>query len=201
MLNADIQVNPALQFPRKDPVNPCKNLQCRLLANTYLTQQVVFPRVARDGLFITRCQGQKSRRLISGRASRWRQAAHSPEKQTGWLREFFLVWRNFRLQNMSLWLPYFRKQFQQTQNSPFISHFGTCSVNYMHLCLWKTLTQDCTHGEIRHCLPSQLLPYQKKSLLDSKPRRNQSPGSLLLRGWSPRLRTVHSLFKPPPSLQ
>ena len=28
--------------------------------------------------------------------------------------------------------------------------FGTRAMNCMHLCLWKTLSQDCPHGEIRH---------------------------------------------------
>ena len=27
---------------------------------------------------------------------------------------------------------------------------GTRAMNCMHLCLWKTLSQDCPHGEIRH---------------------------------------------------
>ena len=27
--------------------------------------------------------------------------------------------------------------------------FGTRAMNCMHLCLWKTLSQDCPHGEIR----------------------------------------------------
>jgi hypothetical protein len=26
----------------------------------------------------------------------------------------------------------------------------TCAMNCMHLCLWKTLSQDCPHGEIWH---------------------------------------------------
>ena len=30
--------------------------------------------------------------------------------------------------------------------------FVTCAMNCMHLCLWKTLSQDCPHGEIRHSL-------------------------------------------------
>ena len=28
--------------------------------------------------------------------------------------------------------------------------FGTRAINSMHLCLSKTLSQDCPHGEIRH---------------------------------------------------
>ena len=28
--------------------------------------------------------------------------------------------------------------------------FGTCAMNCMHLWLWKTLSHDCPHGEIRH---------------------------------------------------
>ena len=27
---------------------------------------------------------------------------------------------------------------------------GTRAMNCMHECLWKTLSQDCPHGEIRH---------------------------------------------------
>ena len=29
------------------------------------------------------------------------------------------------------------------------SYFSTCAMNCMHLCFWKTLSQDCPHGEIR----------------------------------------------------
>ena len=29
-------------------------------------------------------------------------------------------------------------------------HGSTCAMNCMHLCLWKTHSQDCPHGEIRH---------------------------------------------------
>ena len=31
----------------------------------------------------------------------------------------------------------------------FPKKFGTRSMNCMHLCLWKTLSQDCPHGKIR----------------------------------------------------
>ena len=30
--------------------------------------------------------------------------------------------------------------------------FGTRAIDSMHLCLSKTLSQDCPHGEIRHSL-------------------------------------------------
>ena len=31
-------------------------------------------------------------------------------------------------------------------------------MNSMHLCLWKTLSQDCPHGEIRHTIFSHIRP-------------------------------------------
>ena len=35
--------------------------------------------------------------------------------------------------------------------------FGTRAMNCMHLCLWKTVSQDCPHGEIKHSLLAYLV--------------------------------------------
>ena len=34
--------------------------------------------------------------------------------------------------------------------------FGTRAIDSMHLCLSKTLSQDCPHGEIRHFATTQI---------------------------------------------
>ena len=41
--------------------------------------------------------------------------------------------------------------------------FGTRAINSMHLCLSKTLSQDCPHGEIRQ-LFSDIIPPLKMSV-------------------------------------
>ena len=33
---------------------------------------------------------------------------------------------------------------------------GTSAMKCMHLCLWKTISQDCPYGKIRQCTAIQL---------------------------------------------
>ena len=74
------------------------------------------------------------------------------------LTDFFLKKNSFT--NINLGDHFFVKTFFSNFNfwtiflnhAQFLTNFGTHAVICMHLCLCKTLSQDCPHGEIRQIL-------------------------------------------------
>ena len=41
-----------------------------------------------------------------------------------------------------------------------LKKIGTRAMNCVHLCLWKTLSQDCPHGEIRQLYDTKNAPLE-----------------------------------------
>ena len=53
---------------------------------------------------------------------------------------------------VKIWICYINHTFSSLLFAPVMWElnvwFGTRAMNCMHLCLWKTLSQDCPHGEV-----------------------------------------------------